>query len=114
MKLANAKNFADVKRRLTNAFSEKGAEAASALRDLIDELEASEVEYDVNEFKAAVEELIAKTEAYAEKWAPVAEEIWNEKEHSQPSYENYTKEKREHPELAGFDHPDGTHSIDLN
>ena len=61
-----------------------------------------------------VEELIAKTEAYAEKWAPVAEEIWNEKEHSQPSYENYTKEKREHPELAGFDHPDGTHSIDLN
>lgn len=61
-----------------------------------------------------VEELIAKTEAYAEKWAPVAEEIWNEKKHPQPSYENYTKEKREHPELAGFDHPDGTHSIDLN
>lgn len=59
MKLANAKNFADVKRRLTNAFSEKGAEAASALRDLIDELEASDVEYDVDEFKAAVEELIA-------------------------------------------------------
>lgn len=72
MKLANAKNFADVKRRITNAFSEKGAVAASALRDLIDELEASEVEYDVDEFKQAVEELIAN---YGEVPEAVAEAI---------------------------------------
>lgn len=61
-----------------------------------------------------VEHLISKTKDYAEKWAPVADEIWNEEVHKKPSYENYTEEKREHPELAGFDHPDGTHSIDID
>lgn len=61
-----------------------------------------------------VEHLISKTKDYAAKWAPVADEIWNEEVHKKPSYENYTKEKREHPELAGFDHADGTHSIDIH
>lgn len=61
-----------------------------------------------------VEHLISKTKDYAEKWAPVADEIWNEEVHKKPAYENYTEEKREHPELAGFDHSDGTHSIDID
>ena len=61
-----------------------------------------------------VEHLVAKTKDYAAKWAPVADEIWKEETHKKPSYENYTKEKREHPELAGFDHADGTHSIDID
>lgn len=71
-KVANAKNFAEIKRKIANAFSERGAEAANALRDLIDELEASEVEYDENDFKSAVEELIAN---YGEVPEAVAEAI---------------------------------------
>lgn len=58
-----------------------------------------------------VEHLVSKTQQYAKDWAPVADEIWNEKEHPQPSYENYTQEKREHPDLAGFEHADGSYGI---
>ncbi len=59
-----------------------------------------------------VEHLCAKTQDYAKKWAPVADEIWANQTHKKPSYENFTKEKREHPELAAFEHADGTDSID--
>ena len=97
MKLANAKNFADVKRRLTNAFSEKGAEAASALRDLIDELEASEVEYDVDEFKAAVEELIAN---YGDVPEAVAEAIAKKVQHFEGRPEGQTDQRREEPDFG--------------
>lgn len=61
-----------------------------------------------------VDHLCAKCDDYAAKWAPAAEEIWNSKEHKRPKYENYTKEKREHPELAAFEHTDGTEHIDLD
>jgi MoaA/NifB/PqqE/SkfB family radical SAM enzyme len=49
-------------------------------------------------------ELSAKNQEYAKEWAPVANKIWNSEVHKRPSYENYTKEKREHPELAAFEH----------
>ena len=52
----------------------------------------------------SVEELCSKCDDYAEKWAPAADEIWASQTHKRPSYENYTKEKREHPELQAFEH----------
>ena len=61
-----------------------------------------------------VDHLCAKCDDYAANWAPAAKEIWDSKEHPQPVYENYTKEKREHPELAAFEHEDGTTHIDLD
>ncbi len=61
-----------------------------------------------------VDHLIAKTIPYAEKWKPVADRIWAEEKHKKPSYENYTAEKREHADLAGFHHADGTEHIDTD
>lgn len=49
-----------------------------------------------------VEHLCAKCDDYAAAWAPVASEYWNNHEHKQRGYENYSKEKQEHPELAAF------------
>lgn len=60
--IVRIKDFAkmdEIKRRIMNAFSERGAEAAQALRDLIDELENSEVEIDEVAFAEKVNELIA-------------------------------------------------------
>jgi hypothetical protein len=54
----------------------------------------------------SVEELCGKCDDYAAKWAPEAAKIWASEEHKVPPYENYTKEKREHPELAGFEKPE--------
>ena len=54
-------NFADlskIKRQINNAFTEKGKEVATALTDLVTELENSEVEVSEEEFKAKVEEVI--------------------------------------------------------
>lgn len=51
-----------------------------------------------------VEHLCSKCDNYAKEWAPVADEIWNSQPHKRPSYENYTREKRENPELAAFEH----------
>ena len=39
----------------------------------------------------SAEHLCAKCKDYAEKWQPYADEIWSEKEHKKPSYENYKK-----------------------
>ena len=50
------------------------------------------------------DELCAKCEPYAKEWAPVADAEWASEKHKKPTYENYTKEKREHPELAAFEH----------
>ncbi|MGN0254869.1 MAG: SPASM domain-containing protein, partial [Chordicoccus sp.] len=50
------------------------------------------------------DELCAKCEPYAKEWAPVADAEWASETHKKPTYENYTKEKREHPELAAFEH----------
>ena len=60
-----------------------------------------------------VDHLCAKCDDYAREWAPVADEIWASQTHRKATYENYTEEKREHPELAGFEHADGTSRIDL-
>ena len=60
-----------------------------------------------------VEHLCAKCDDYAKEWAPVADRIWAEETHKKPAYENYTQEKREHPELAAFEHAHGTNKIIL-
>lgn len=59
-----------------------------------------------------VDHLCAKCDDYAKAWAPAAEQEWANERHRKPSYENYTKEKREHPELAAFEHADGSVRID--
>lgn len=53
----------------------------------------------------SADHLCAKCDDYAKAWAPVAAEIWKSEKHKKPSYENYSEEKREHPELAAFEHP---------
>ncbi len=58
-----------------------------------------------------VEHLCAKCDDYAKEWAPVADQEWAEETHKKPVYENYTAEKRLHPELAAFEHADGPSSI---
>ena len=60
-----------------------------------------------DESAESVDELCAKCDEYAAKWAPAAEEIWANQKHRHPAYENYTKEKRENPDLAAFEHKAG-------
>ncbi len=55
------------------------------------------------ESEESVEHLCAKCDDYAAEWAPVADEVWASQKHKKPGYENYIKEKREHPELAAFE-----------
>ena len=62
----------------------------------------------------SVEHLTDKCRPYAEVWKPVADQEWASETHKRPSYENYTAEKREHPELAAFEHADGSEHIDLD
>jgi len=64
-----------------------------------------------SESEETVEQLCSKCDDYAEGWAGIADEIWASQKHRKPSYENYSKEKREHPELAAFEHLDGTKRI---
>ncbi len=51
----------------------------------------------------SVEHLCSKCDDYAKEWGPVADEVWASQVHRPKSYENYIKEKREHPELAAFE-----------
>lgn len=37
--------------------------------------------------------------------------IWADQKHKKLTYENYTEEKREHPELAAFEHADGSDGL---
>lgn len=82
-KLIQVKDFADkmdaIKRRVKNAFSEEGAEAAAAIRDLIDELENAEIEIDESELVARIEEVIRAFNGRLDEEIPanVAEEIAN-------------------------------------
>ena len=80
------------------------------LREIIEKTGAKGTNFESEE---TVEELCGKCDDYAAEWAPVAEDVWAHQKHRDPGYENYTKEKREHPELANFDHIDGHHGIDL-
>lgn len=52
-----------------------------------------------------VEHLCAKCDQYAAEWQPAATDIWAAQPHKKAIYENYTPEKRDHPELAAFEHP---------
>ena len=80
-KLISVKDFADkmdvIKRKVKNAFSEEGAEAAAAIRDLIDELENAEIEIDERELASRVEEVIRSFNGRADEEMPanVANEI---------------------------------------
>lgn len=73
-KLISVKDFADkmdaIKRKVKNAFSEEGAEAAAAIRDLIDELENAEIEIDERELAARVEEVIRAFNGRADEEVP--------------------------------------------
>ena len=74
-KLINVKDFADkmdaIKRKVKNAFSEEGAEAAAAIRDLIDELENAEIEIDERELASRIEEVIRAYNGRADEEVPV-------------------------------------------
>ncbi|MBQ9828282.1 MAG: radical SAM protein [Lachnospiraceae bacterium] len=72
------------------------------LRQIVKETGAHQTN---EESEEDVEHLCAKCDDYAAAWAPAAEENWNSREHKRPTYENYTLEKREHPELAAFEKP---------
>lgn len=55
-------NLTAIKRRVANAFSEKGQEAADAIRALIDELESTEVEVDETALAEKIQEVLANAE----------------------------------------------------
>ena len=59
----------------------------------------------------SVEHLCAKCDAYAAAWAPKAADYWAAHEHPKRGYENYTREKREHPELAAFERAEDAKSV---
>lgn len=73
-KLISVKDFADkmdaIKRKVKNAFSEEGAEAAAAIRDLIDELENAEIEIDERELTSRIEEVIRAYNGRADEEVP--------------------------------------------
>ena len=71
------------------------------LRQMVEETGAHQTNLESEE---SVEHLCEKCDDYAAQWKPVAEEVWASQTHKRPSYENYTQEKREHPELAAFEH----------
>lgn len=73
-KLITVKDFAEKmevsKRKVKNAFSEEGAEAAAAIRDLIDELENAEIEIDERELASRIEEVIRAFNGRADEEVP--------------------------------------------
>lgn len=73
-KIFNATQLNTIKRMVNNAFSEKGAAAADAIRALLDEMEAAEEEFDEDALIAKVMELVNKNEEVPE---AVAAEIEN-------------------------------------
>ncbi len=78
------------------------------LREMINKTGAKGTNAEAEE---TVEHLCAKCDRYAEEWGPVADRIWAEQKHKKLPYENYTEEKREHPELAAFEHADGSNGL---
>ncbi len=71
------------------------------LRDIVKKTGAHQTNQESPE---DVDHLCAKCDEYAKEWGPVADKIWASQKHKKPAYENYSKEKREHPELAAFEH----------
>lgn len=70
------------------------------LREMIERTGAHQTNLESPE---TVEHLCAKCDSYAENWKPVAEEYWKEHTHPNRGYDNYSREKTEHPELAAFE-----------
>lgn len=66
------------------------------------------------ECEETAEQLCGKCDEYSKKWEPIAEEIWNNQEHKARSYENYNSEKVQNPDLAAFEHADGSIGLDLD
>ncbi len=83
-------------------------ENPTLLREMVEKTGAHQTNTEAAE---SADELCAKCDDYASQWGPVADEIWAEQKHKKPSYVNYTPEKREHPELAAFEHADGSNEI---
>jgi len=71
------------------------------LRKMVKETNAHQTN---EESPEEVDHLCDKCKNYAETWKPYAEEVWNSQVHKRAAYENYTEEKRLHPELAAFEH----------
>ena len=57
-----------------------------------------------DESEETVDQLCEKCDDYSKEWAPVADEVWAHQTHRRPAYENYTREKVDHPDLAAFEH----------
>ncbi len=70
------------------------------LREMVDRSGAHQTNLESPE---EADHLCAKCDDYAAEWAPVADEIWASQPHRKASYENYSKEHREHSELAAFE-----------
>ena len=68
-------NLQQIRRKVANAFSEKGQEAADAIRALIDELENAEVEVDETALAEKVKEILAGAEPNEKTEAAIAEAI---------------------------------------
>lgn len=68
-------NLGAIKRRVANAFSEKGQEAADAIRALIDELEAAEVEVDDAALAEKIKEVLADADVNSKTEEAIANAI---------------------------------------
>ena len=77
MTVKNLTDLAAIRKKINNAFSEEGKEAADALRALLDELENAEVEIDEEEFAAKVTEIIENVLKGAEPNSKTEEAIAN-------------------------------------
>lgn len=75
MYLKECANLEGLKRRIANSFAPASQEAADALRALIDELEAAEVEVDMDMFTEKVKEILAAAEPNEKTTAAIAEAI---------------------------------------
>ena len=62
VRLKDLANLGAIKRRVADAFSERGKEAADAIRALIDELEQSEVEVDEEALAEKIKEVLEASE----------------------------------------------------
>lgn len=78
--------------------------------DLLREMVKRSGAHQTNEESAeSAEHLCSKCDAYAKEWQSEADQIWASQTHKKASYENYSKEKRDNPELAAFETKDMYH-----
>ena len=75
VKLTDLTNLGAIKRRISESFSERGKEAADAIRALIDELEQSDVEIDEDALTEKIMEVLNAAEPNSKTEAAIAEAI---------------------------------------